>query len=57
MSELQTIPENCREGYAKLVSQLVKLFSLDKRSGKSIVQFKEGVPVEIEPSPRIRLDK
>ena len=57
MSEFQTIPENCREAYARLCAELVKLFSLDKRSGKSIVQFKEGVPMEIEPSPRIRLDK
>lgn len=57
MNGVDTIPEDCREGYARLCAVLVKYFSVDKISGKAEVHFKEGVPMTVEPSPRIRLDK
>jgi hypothetical protein len=57
VSEFEQVPEHCRQGYARLVSELVRFFSVDKLSGKAIVNIKEGCPMEVEPSPRIRLDK
>ena len=55
MIEAETIPECCREGYARLIVELVKLFSTEKISGEAIVRFKEGKPMEVEPRPRIHL--
>ena len=57
MKELEQIPEECREGYARLVSEMVKFFSIAKRSGKAEVNFKEGVPMNIVPSPNVHLNK
>lgn len=48
-----TIPPEFQEGYRWLLAEMVKFFSIDKRSGKAEVNFKEGVPEELEPSPRI----
>jgi len=57
VKELEQIPEECREGYARLVSEMVKFFSIAKRSGKAEVNFKEGVPMNIVPSPNVHLNK
>lgn len=47
--------ERAREGYAKMMSELVAYFTLPENSGHAIVHFKEGVPMAVEPSPRISL--
>ena len=57
MTDFKAIPVDCREVYARLVAELVTIFYIDKRSGRAIVNFKEGIPMDIEPSPRISLSK
>ena len=57
MTELEQIPEECREGYARLLVELVKFFSVDKRSGNAMLEFKDGVPMLVKPSPNVHLNK
>ena len=54
---IEKVPENCREAYARLISVLVQVFSLDNRSGEASIKFKEGVPMIVEPAPRYHLDR
>ena len=57
MGQFDDIPEDCRAGFARLVSELVKFFSKEKRSGEAVVRFKEGSPMEVEPRPKVHLGR
>lgn len=50
------VPEDCRKGYAEMVAVLVRAFSMDRQSGEAVLRFKSGVPIEVEPHTKIRLD-
>ena len=51
------VPHEFRNGYSRLVWQLVKFFSLDKRNGNAVINFQEGAPKVVEPTPRITIDR
>lgn len=53
MNKAERIPDNCREGYAVMVTELMKMFTNNKTSGECIVRFKAGVPKEIEKVHRL----
>ena len=58
MIEPNGVPDDFRRGYGRLLTELVKIFSLDKRSGKVELHFLEGNPKELkDPSFNVRLDR
>lgn len=55
MKTVIEVPEAQAVAYQALICELLDSFSDEKRSGHAIVHFKEGVPMAVEPSPRISL--
>lgn len=49
------LPLEARNGYSLMASVLFRNFWDRKHSGTATVHFKEGIPMTVEPSPRISL--